>query len=75
MHYSRVDNKVKTELSLLYKTRERYRLPRNLAKCTGALILTSVPEIKKRQLSAIEKPFDLDEFVVTVRQMLGDPEA
>ena len=29
------------------------------------------PEIEKRQLTALEKPFDLDVFLLTVQRMLG----
>jgi len=44
-----------------------------------ALLLTAAklealrPEIEKRRISALEKPFDLDEFLDTVQRMLGDP--
>jgi CheY-like chemotaxis protein len=31
------------------------------------------PEIEKRQISALEKPFDLDELLFIVQRMLGDP--
>lgn len=44
-----------------------------------ALLLTATklealrPEIEKRQISALEKPFDLDKFLDTVQQVLGGP--
>jgi CheY-like chemotaxis protein len=31
------------------------------------------PEIEKRQITAFEKPFDLDAFVLTVQRMIGKP--
>ena len=31
------------------------------------------PEIEQRQLTAFEKPFDLDAFVLTVQRMIGKP--
>ena len=31
------------------------------------------PEIEKRQISALEKPFDLDELLFIVQRLLGDP--
>jgi CheY-like chemotaxis protein len=40
---------------------------------TAAKLEALRPEIEKRQISAIEKPFDLDEFLATVQQLLGDP--
>ena len=42
-----------------------------------ALLMTATrlealgPEIEQRQLTALEKPFDLDTFVLTVQRMLG----
>ena len=44
-----------------------------------ALLVTAVkletlrPEIEKRQITAFEKPFDLDEFLLTFQRLLGDP--
>jgi hypothetical protein len=31
------------------------------------------PEIEQRQITAFEKPFDLDAFVLTVQRMIGKP--
>ena len=44
-----------------------------------ALLVTAVkletlrPEIEKRQITAFEKPFDLDAFLLTFQRLLGDP--
>ena len=44
-----------------------------------ALLLTATklealrPEIERRQISALEKPFDLDTFLDTVQHVLGEP--
>jgi CheY-like chemotaxis protein len=40
---------------------------------TAAQLEALRPEIEKRQISAIEKPFDLDEFLATVQQLLLIP--
>ena len=33
------------------------------------------PEIAIRQLTAFQKPFELDEFVLTLQQLLGEPQS
>ncbi len=44
-----------------------------------ALLVTAVkletlrPEIEKRQITAFEKPFDLDAFLLTFQRLVGDP--
>ncbi|HEX6478097.1 MAG TPA: response regulator [Ktedonobacteraceae bacterium] len=40
---------------------------------TASRLETLRPEIEQRQLTAFEKPFDLDEFSLTVQRMLGKP--
>ncbi len=40
---------------------------------TAAKLEALRPEIEKRQISVVEKPFELDKFLDTVQQMLGDP--
>ncbi len=43
-----------------------------------AILVTAVrlealrPEIEKRQITAFEKPFDLDEFLLTFQRLLGE---
>ena len=38
---------------------------------TASRLETLRPEIEQRQLTAFEKPFDLDEFSLTVQRMIG----
>jgi DNA-binding NtrC family response regulator len=38
---------------------------------TASRLETLRPEIEQRQITAFEKPFDLDEFSLTVQRMLG----
>jgi len=40
---------------------------------TAAKLETLRPEIEKRQITAFEKPFDLDEFLLTFQRLVGDP--
>jgi CheY-like chemotaxis protein len=40
---------------------------------TAAKLETLRPQIEKRQIMAFEKPFDLDEFLLTFQRLLGDP--
>jgi CheY-like chemotaxis protein len=46
-----------------------------------ALLVTAIkletlrPEIEKRQLTAFQKPFDLDEFFLTFQRLLGEPQS
>jgi CheY-like chemotaxis protein len=46
-----------------------------------ALLMTVIelktlrPEIDKRQITAFQKPFDLDEFVLTFQRLLGEPQS
>ena len=45
-----------------------------------ALLVTAIkletlrPEIEKRQITAFQKPFDLDEFLLTFQRLLGEPQ-
>ena len=46
-----------------------------------ALLMTVIeletlrPEIDKRQITAFQKPFDLDEFFLTFQRLLGEPQS
>jgi len=46
-----------------------------------ALLVTAIkletlrPEIEKRQITAFQKPFDLDEFFLTFQRLLGEPQS
>ena len=40
---------------------------------TAAKLETLRPEIEQRQISALEKPFDLDAFLGAVQGLLGEP--
>ena len=47
-------------------------------EATPALLMTVIkletlrPEIAKRQITTFQKPFDLDEFVLTFQRLLGE---
>ena len=47
----------------------------------SALLMTVIgletlrPEIDKRQITAFQKPFDLDEFFLTFQRLLGEPQS
>ena len=40
---------------------------------TAAKLETLRPQIEKRQITAFEKPFDLDAVLLTFQRLLGDP--
>lgn len=40
---------------------------------TAAKLETLRPEIEKRQITAFEKPFDLDAVLLTFQRLVGDP--